>query len=68
MPKDTADPETMKTAAGLLGIFLSSTDPNIRPGFKHVQMKTILNPHYSTCSEVSGSGDNGAVGNQSHDT
>ena len=28
--KDTADPETMKTAAGLLGIFLSSTDPNIR--------------------------------------
>lgn len=28
--EDTADPETMKTAAGLLGIFLSSTDPNIR--------------------------------------
>ncbi|CAE7435900.1 ALPHA-ADR [Symbiodinium sp. CCMP2592] len=28
--EDTADPETTKTAAGLLGIFLSSTDPNIR--------------------------------------
>ncbi|CAJ1389231.1 unnamed protein product, partial [Effrenium voratum] len=28
--EDTADPETMRTAAGLLGIFLSSTDPNIR--------------------------------------